>query len=53
MFCLPKTAWPPTLRVLENGYNIRVVDVAFDSVGVDTPEDLRMAEETICGRTRP
>jgi 3-deoxy-D-manno-octulosonate cytidylyltransferase len=41
------------LRVLQNGYNIRVVDVDCDSVGVDTPEDLREVEERICGRTRP
>ncbi|MCL5884338.1 MAG: 3-deoxy-manno-octulosonate cytidylyltransferase [Deltaproteobacteria bacterium] len=37
------------LRVLQRGYRIRVVDVAFDSVGVDTPEDLRAAERMICG----
>jgi 3-deoxy-manno-octulosonate cytidylyltransferase (CMP-KDO synthetase) len=38
------------LRVLQNGYKIRVVDVEFDSVGVDTPEDLRAVKERICGR---
>lgn len=38
------------LRVLQHGFRIRVVDVRYDSVGVDTPEDLRSVEEKICGR---
>lgn len=38
------------LRVLQNGVRIRVVDVAFDSVGVDTPEDLLAVERRICAR---
>jgi len=38
------------LRVLHNGYRIRVVDVEFDSVGVDTPEDLSSVREKLCGR---
>jgi 3-deoxy-manno-octulosonate cytidylyltransferase (CMP-KDO synthetase) len=37
------------LRVLENGYRIRVVDVAHDSIGVDTPEDLKAVEGMVCG----
>jgi 3-deoxy-manno-octulosonate cytidylyltransferase (CMP-KDO synthetase) len=37
------------LRVLQAGYRIRVVDVTHDSVGVDTPEDLKAVEERICG----
>jgi len=37
------------LRVLQAGYRIRVVDVAHDSVGVDTPEDLKAVEERVCG----
>ncbi len=40
------------LRALQNGFRIRVVDVAHDSVGVDTPEDLRAAEERLCGPRR-
>ena len=40
------------LRVLEAGYRIRVVDVAHDSVGVDTPEDLNSVEEKVCGPKR-
>ena len=38
------------LRVLQNGYKIRVIDVEFDSVGVDTPEDLDAVKERLCGR---
>jgi 3-deoxy-manno-octulosonate cytidylyltransferase (CMP-KDO synthetase) len=38
------------LRVLQAGYRIRVVDVALDSVGVDTPEDLKKVEERLCAR---
>ena len=37
------------LRILENGFRIRVVDVGHDSVGVDTPEDLRAVEGRLCG----
>ena len=29
------------LRALENGYRIRVVETGYESLGVDTPEDLR------------
>jgi len=32
------------LRALENGYRIRVVETEYDSLGVDTPEDL----ERVC-----
>jgi 3-deoxy-manno-octulosonate cytidylyltransferase (CMP-KDO synthetase) len=28
------------LRVLENGFAIRMVETQYDSIGVDTPEDL-------------
>ena len=33
------------LRVLENGYKIRVVETDYDSIGVDTEEDLARARE--------
>jgi len=33
------------LRALENGYKIRVVDTEYESLGVDTPEDLRRVEQ--------
>jgi 3-deoxy-manno-octulosonate cytidylyltransferase (CMP-KDO synthetase) len=32
------------LRALENGIQIGVVQVAFDSVGVDAPEDVEWVE---------
>jgi 3-deoxy-manno-octulosonate cytidylyltransferase (CMP-KDO synthetase) len=28
------------LRALENGHKIRVVETEYESIGVDTPEDL-------------
>ena len=40
------------LRVLQSGGKIRVVDVAFDSVGVDTPEDLHAVETSLCARKK-
>lgn len=33
------------LRAIENGVTIRVVESEFDSIGVDTPEDLCKAQE--------
>ena len=41
------------LRVLQSGGKIRVLDVGFDSVGVDTLEDLHAVERRICARKRP
>ena len=35
------------LRALENGIRIKVVKTAFQSIGIDTPEDLTRAEEYI------
>jgi 3-deoxy-manno-octulosonate cytidylyltransferase (CMP-KDO synthetase) len=29
------------LRAIENGYRVRVVETEYDSLGVDTPEDLK------------
>lgn len=41
------------LRALENGYKIRVVETEYESVGVDTPEDLdrviKMFEVSLAG----
>lgn len=37
------------LRVLENGYRIKVIETRFDTVGIDTPEDLARATELIRG----
>jgi len=33
------------LRVLENGYKIKVIGCDYEGIGIDTPEDLRKAEE--------
>lgn len=33
------------LRAIENGYKIKVVNTTFDTVGVDTPEDLEYVRE--------
>ncbi|HEY7527551.1 MAG TPA: 3-deoxy-manno-octulosonate cytidylyltransferase [Candidatus Deferrimicrobiaceae bacterium] len=59
-FLFTVAALPPTsletaerleqLRVLQSGHRIRVVDVEFDSTGVDTPEDLNAVKERLCGR---
>lgn len=35
------------LRVLEYGYRIKTVETKFDTVGIDTPEDLRRAEDAL------
>ena len=35
------------LRVLENGYKIKVIETRFDTVGIDTAEDLQRAIEII------
>jgi len=37
------------LRVIENGYKIKVMETKHDSVGIDTPEDLVKAMELIKG----
>lgn len=35
------------LRLLENGYKIRVVETKYNSVGVDVPEDVARVEELL------
>lgn len=37
------------LRVLENGYKIKVIETKFDTIGIDTAEDLKKAVEMIKG----
>lgn len=56
-FLLNFVGWKPTaletaekleqLRILENGYSIRVIETPYDSLSVDTREDLEMVEKTI------
>jgi 3-deoxy-manno-octulosonate cytidylyltransferase (CMP-KDO synthetase) len=38
------------LRVLENGYKIKVAETQFDTIGIDTPEDLERAKEVLISR---
>jgi 3-deoxy-manno-octulosonate cytidylyltransferase (CMP-KDO synthetase) len=40
------------LRALEHGYRILVVETAYDSVGVDTPEDLERVRQLMAAETR-
>ena len=35
------------LRALENGYRIRAVETQYDSIGVDTPEDMERVRQTL------
>jgi 3-deoxy-manno-octulosonate cytidylyltransferase (CMP-KDO synthetase) len=41
------------LRALEHGYRIKVVETAFDSIGVDTPADLERVRQLIAARGEP
>jgi 3-deoxy-manno-octulosonate cytidylyltransferase (CMP-KDO synthetase) len=47
---LERTEKLEQLRVLENGYRIKVVETKFDTIGIDTPEDLEKAVEIIKGK---
>jgi len=47
---LEKTEKLEQLRVLENGYRIKVIETKFDTIGIDTPEDLEKAVEIIRGK---
>jgi 3-deoxy-manno-octulosonate cytidylyltransferase (CMP-KDO synthetase) len=35
------------LRAIEAGYKIKVIETKFDSIGVDTEEDLQRVEEML------
>ncbi|MFC5775834.1 3-deoxy-manno-octulosonate cytidylyltransferase [Ectobacillus antri] len=37
------------LRLLENGYTIKVIETTYDAVGVDTPEDIQKVERILGG----
>jgi len=47
---LEKTEKLEQLRVLENGYRIKVIETKFDTIGIDVPEDLEKAVEMIKGK---
>lgn len=36
------------LRALENGYKIKVYETEYDTIGVDTPDDLKQVKKMIC-----
>lgn len=36
------------LRALENGYKIKVYETNYDTIGVDTSEDLKQVKKMIC-----
>lgn len=38
------------LRVIENGYRIKVIETKFETIGIDTREDLERAVELIKGK---
>jgi 3-deoxy-manno-octulosonate cytidylyltransferase (CMP-KDO synthetase) len=40
------------LRALEHGIRIQVVEVAYESIGVDTPEDVQRVEQRLTGNNR-
>ena len=56
-FLLGFSRWPETplekaekleqLRILENGYRIKVIKSIFDSLGIDTTEDFKKAKEVL------
>lgn len=35
------------LRVLENGYKIRMVETKYETIGIDTPQDLELARKRL------
>ena len=42
---LEKTEKLEQLRVLEEGFKIKVIETKFDTIGIDTPQDLERAKE--------
>ncbi|NRG29499.1 3-deoxy-manno-octulosonate cytidylyltransferase [Bacillus circulans] len=44
---LENTEMLEQLRLLENGYKMKVVESFYDSIGVDTPEDIQKVEKLL------
>jgi len=44
---LEKTECLEQLRVLEEGYRIKVMETKYDTIGVDTPQDLEKVIEIL------
>ena len=40
------------LRALEHGYRIKTVETTYDSIGVDTPEDLERVRRLVTAAAR-
>ncbi|NQT95462.1 MAG: 3-deoxy-manno-octulosonate cytidylyltransferase [Candidatus Omnitrophica bacterium] len=38
------------LRALENGYKIKVIETKYDTIGVDTPQDLEIVKERLTAK---
>lgn len=49
---LEETEGLEQLRVLDNGYKIKVAETQFDTIGIDTAEDLKRAKEVLLSRER-
>ncbi|MCG2714340.1 MAG: 3-deoxy-manno-octulosonate cytidylyltransferase [Candidatus Omnitrophica bacterium] len=49
---LEKTEKLEQLRVLAEGFKIKVIETKFDTVGVDTPDDLERAKEQLQKETK-
>ncbi len=41
------------LRVLEHGYKIRTIETRYDTIGVDTPDDLEKVKAILNGESEP
>ena len=46
---LEKAEMLEQLRLLENGYNVKVIETSYDTVGVDTSEDIAKVEKILRG----
>ena len=49
---LERAESPEQLRALEHGLRIKVVETSYESIGVDTPEDLERVRQLLAADTR-